>query len=131
MSKVEEKVTKVKGFTLVNAQKVERALYGAPNSENEMIGGIADADGTYDDDKLLAEYDRLGGLIKKGDDNVKTGSFYDFKKKQPKEKPTVDFVYRVNGQEVIVPAGKELPGIIKATRILASQASKKLKNPNK
>lgn len=122
---------KVKGFTLVNEDKVERALNGFMNADNARVGGVTQEDGTYDDDALLAEYDKLGGLIKKGDDKVKTGSFFDAKRKQPREKPQVVFIYRVNGQEIEVADGKELPGIVKAARILEANATggRKLKKP--
>lgn len=124
MAKKEEgdkKVLKVKGFTLVNPEKVDRAIFGAVNGEGNYVGGIvSDRDtGEYAPEALLAEYDRLGGLILKRKDKVKTGSFYNFKTKQPRREPEIVFVYRVNGQMVEVPDGKELPGVVKAAKILA------------
>jgi len=110
---------KVAGFTLVNADKVQRALEGQPTPSGENKGGIARPDGSYDDMELLAEYDRMGGLIKKGTDNLKVGSFWDFKAKKPHAEPKVVFLYRVNGQLIEVPDGSELPGLVKASRILA------------
>lgn len=118
MAKKEE--VGVGGYTLVNQEKVDRALFGAPQPDGSRKGGIANEDGTYDNAKLLAEYDRMGGLIKKENDRVKTGSFYDFKKRKPREAPQVEFVFRVNGKEVFVPEGKELPGEVRAARILAA-----------
>jgi len=110
----------IKGFTLVNPDKVERALHGTPVPSGAR-GGIANDDGTYEEDKLLAEYDRLGGLIRKGGDTVKTGSFYDFGARRPHAIPKVVFVYRVNGDLVEVPEGVELPGEVKAVRVLEAK----------
>jgi hypothetical protein len=108
----------IKGFELVNEEKVERAINGTVNSLNEKIGGIIAEDGTYDENELLAEYDKLGGLITKEGDRVKTGSFYDFRNKKMLSKPNIVFIYNVNGKIVEVEDGKELPGIVKAAREL-------------
>lgn len=112
-------------FKLHNPQKVERAMYGTPNEKGELSGGVAKEDGTYDEAALLAEYDRLGGYITRGTDKVKTGSFYDFRNKKPFEKPEIAFLFRVNGEEVEVPEGSELPGEVKASRILEESKKKK------
>ena len=108
---------KVGKFILVNAEKVDRALHGTPNDKGEYRGGVAKEDGTYENSALLAEYDKIGGLIRVGGDKVKTGSFYDFKKKKPRVKPEVVFVFNVNGKFVEVADGVELPGQVKAARI--------------
>jgi len=130
----------IKGYTLVNDEKVGRALNGVEIDGN-LKGGVGN--GAYFEDNewkrdgsklsekeaesletaLLAEYDKLGGLIKKGDDKVKMGSFYDFKAKKPRALPKVTFVYRVNGKHVEVPDGVELPGAVKAARLLEKEAS--------
>lgn len=126
----------IKNYTLINLQKLERALNGTPRGDSTTIGGVAN--GAYfednvwkregielseeDVDKLenaiLAEYDKLGGAIKKGDDNVNTGSFYDFKARKPLATPRVVFTYRINGKVVNVPEGQPEPGEVKALKIL-------------
>jgi len=120
---------KVGGYTLVNLDKVDRAIHGSPNDKGMPVGGVADADGKVDNAALLAEYDRIGGLIMKNGDKVKTGSFYDFPNRKPFEKPKVNFVYKVNGQFITVPEGKDLPGEVKAAQIVekAKKAVKKKK----
>jgi len=100
-------MTRVKDFELVNPEKVARAL---------KI--VTREDGTYDENELIAQYDKYGGLIRKATDKVKMGSFYDFKNKKAKAKPEVVFTYRVNGKIVDVPEGVELPGIVKAVKVL-------------
>lgn len=132
----------IKTFTLVNAEKVDRALNGSTMNGGNRSGGIGA--GAYfeagvwkrDGDEisqpevdklesaLLAEYDRLGGFIKRGSDKVKTGSFYDFKAKEPRKVAKVVFIYRVNGKTVEVADGTELPGEVKAVKILEEAAAK-------
>lgn len=127
---------KIKEFILENPDKVERALNGTPRGDNSSIGGVGGGayfDGTWKkdgenlneeaveklEDAILAEYDRFGGLIRKNGDKVKTGSFYNFAARKPHETSKVVFQYRVNGKTVDVPAGVELPGEVKAAKILA------------
>lgn len=60
----------VAGFELLNNEKVERALVAVGEDASE--------------EELLAEYDKLGGGIKKDGRKVALGSFYDFTTKSPK-----------------------------------------------
>lgn len=114
----------VKGYDLSNPEKLERALHGTIVTGGNKVGGVAREDGTFDDDALLAEYDKLGGLITKGTDKVKTGSFYDFANKKPFANPKVIFTYRVNDKVVEVEEGVELPGVVKAAKVLAEEEAK-------
>lgn len=107
----------INGFTLINPDKVNRALDGAMNERGQFLGGVRRQDGTYDKAELLAEYDRIGGLIKKGDDKVRMGSFYDFKTRRPRTEPNVEFEFRVNGEVIIVPAEEEKPNKVKAVQL--------------
>lgn len=141
----------IQGYTLLNKEKVERALNGTPRGNGSPIGGIAR--GVYFNDEtnvwmrdgsnltpdevsslensLLAEYDKLGGAIKRGGDLVKMGSFYDFKSNTPRSKPKVSFEFRVNGKVVEVPDGAELPGVVKAAKILEEEEAKVEETPKK
>jgi hypothetical protein len=131
---------KVKGYTLMNPEKFERALNGVRQDDDSFKGGVGD--GAYKEEfedgvvwmrdgeeltkaqvdilerDILAEYDRIGGLIKRGNDKVKTGSFYNFKGRRPFEEPKVVFVYNVNGKIIEVEDGVELPGEVKAARMI-------------
>lgn len=142
---------KIKGFTLVNAEKFDRALNGMPLSNSERKGGVGN--GAYLDGDvwkrndieltteevsslefaLLAEYDKWAGFIKKGNDKVKTGSFWNILAKKPWSEPKVVFTYRFGNKVVDVPEGVELPGEIKAQRILkeSAEAEKKAKKVKK
>lgn len=133
----------IKGFSLINEEKVERTLNGVPRSDGTAIGGVGS--GAYFENgvwkregnelseeevndlstAILAEYDKLGGAIKRGNDPVKTGSFYDFKGKKPFKNPKVICTYKVNGKFVDVPDGEEEPGEVKAAKILMQQEKEK------
>jgi hypothetical protein len=124
------------GYTLVNAEKVDRALNGILKADSTRVGGVGK--GAYQESgvwkrdgvelneeeiaklefDLLAEYDKHSGFIKRGSDKVENGSFYDFKGRQPRKEPKVNFIYRFGNKVVKVPDGKELPGEIKAQKIL-------------
>lgn len=110
-------IVKVNSFTLVNPDKVTRALEGAMNERGEFTGGVRRDDGTYDAEELLVEYDKIGGLIKKGEDKVRTGSFYDVKTRKARVTPKVEFEFRVNGEIVYVPADQEKPNAVKAVQM--------------
>lgn len=107
----------VKGFELLNPEKVERALVGTVQRSGSLSGGVQAPDGTYDADALLAEYDRMGGLIRKGEDKVKTGSFFDFKAKKPREKATPVLEFRINGRVQEVPMDAPLPPVVRAAKL--------------
>ena len=109
--------TTAKGFILANPDKVTRALDGAMNDRGEFLGGIRRADGSYDEAELIAEYDKIGGLIKKGEDKVRTGSFFDFKARKARVEPKVEFEFRVNGEIIYVPAEQEKPNVVKAVQL--------------
>ncbi len=125
------KLPQILGYDLVNDEKADRALNGTMNDKSERIGGVIKADGTWDDAALLAEYDKLGGLITKGNDKVVTGSFWDFRNKAARAVPEVKFVFNVNGKFVEVPLGVELPGEVKAVKVLAKAEAEKPKKSKK
>lgn len=132
-------------FTLANEEKVDRALNGAQQADSTRVGGVGNL--AYKDGEvwkregeelsekevvslefaLLAEYDRLGGLVKKGTDKVKTGSFYNIKSRKPHENPVATFVFMINGREVEVKDGEEVPLVVKAAQVLAEEEKPKRK----
>ena len=118
----------IKGYDLANSDKVERMLNGSMGSGGKLYGGVGEKAA---DEEKLAEYDRLGGLITKGGNKVKTGSFYDFEKKQPREKSEVVFVFKdLEGRVVNIPEGEEVPIEVKAAEIAKKQKPvKKVKKP--
>lgn len=136
-------------YTLVNAEKVERALNGSLQANNERTGGIGH--GAYKDNgvwkkgdvalkepevkklesALLSEYDKLGGLIRIGKDKVKTGSFFDFKAKTPKAKPDVILTFQINGKTVELKADEPVPAKVRAAQQLAEEEDAERKEAQK
>lgn len=110
----------IKGFELVNQEKLTRAIDGCPMSNGRKRGGV----GSGDESKLIAEYDKFGGLILKDGKVVKMGSFFDFKTGQPKAKPEIVFVVRVDGKLIEIPEGAEEPIEVKAARVAAENVKK-------
>lgn len=103
----------------MNGEKYERALHGTVMAHGEMKGGVGD---DASEEKILAEYDRLGGLVKKGKYTVKMGSFYDFKAKKPRIKPEVTFLFRnLDGETVEIPEGDEIPMDVKAAEMISEK----------
>lgn len=86
-------------YVLVNEEKVERALHGTVTRGGQLSGGVGD---NASDEVLLAEYDRLGGLITKNGLKVKTGSFYNFDKRTPRVEPEVVFMTELEGDIIEV-----------------------------
>lgn len=98
-------------YTAVNSYKLDRAINGTMGSKGALVGGVgSDADPK----EILAEYDRLGGLILKGKYKVKTGSFYDFKAKKPFAKPSPVLVFSFGGEFTEVPADEPIPVEVRA-----------------
>lgn len=134
-----------KKYELVNQEKFERALNGIQRADGTTYGGVGN--GAYYNTteerwerngeilneeetkelefKLIAEYDRIGGFIRKNGDKILLGSFYDFKARMPRKEPKIVFVYKVNGRFVEVPDGVEIPGEVKAVKILEAQEAEK------
>jgi len=128
-------------FTLVNPEKLDRALNGVQLANSSRVGGVGN--GAYNENgvwkrngeelskedvsslekSLLAEYDRLGGLIRKGGDKVKTGSFYSFTGRKPREKAEVVLTFMINGKQVEVKDGEDVPPVVRAAQQLQEEES--------
>lgn len=98
---------KINEFSLVNEEKIERAKHGTMGKGGVLVGGLdtmiqkgklKEDDTEAYETALLAEYDRLGGLVTKDGLKLKTGSFWDFVKKEMRKEPTVVFVDSVDGE---------------------------------
>lgn len=109
------------GYTLANEEKIDRAINGSIGSEGRLVGGIGSK---ATDEELIAEYDRLGGLIQKDGNKVKTGSFYDFEKKQPRKEPEVSFITEIEG-ELVETSEDEAKALKTAKKKLESLKAKK------
>ena len=94
---------KIGVYNLDNEDKVKRAIYGVVTKAGQLSGGVGE-DAT--DELKLAAYDRLGGLITKDGNKIKTGSFCDVveSKKQgravPLKEPNVVYLDSIDGVQV-------------------------------
>lgn len=111
----------IDGYELVNTEKLNRAAEGSQTSSGGLQGGV----GYEDETLLLATYDKLGGLIMKDGNKVKTGSFWNFKADAPQVKPVVIFLIAVDGEIVEVPENEPMPIQVKAQKILNAAREKK------
>lgn len=100
-------------FEAVNEEKMERAISGTLSRNAQRVGGVGDE---AEDSAKLAEYDRLGGLVKLGGDKVKRGCFWDFKGKKAVKTPVVLLSFNINGKNVDVPADEPLPSEVRAAK---------------
>ena len=87
------------GLELVNDGKLNIIIDGDGNE----VAGI----GLEDEDAILVEYDKRGGLIKKDGKKVVTGCFYDFKLKAPKKEVEIVFEEPRVAQVVVENVGDE------------------------
>ena len=111
------------GYDLVNDEKVNRAIYGSIGQEGRLSGGVGE---NATDEVKLAEYDKLGGLITKDGNKVKTGSFYNFEKKIAREEPQITFEAVLDGNIVEVNED-EIKAIKTAEKKVATLKAKKIK----
>ena len=115
-------------YSLTNEEKLDRTLHGTLGREGKLYGGVGDE---ASEDVILAEYDRLGGLVTKNGIKVRMGSFYDFDKRQPRKEPVVSFMTEVDGEilevsedeAVVLRAAKEKTEAIKAKKLKKVKAT--------
>ncbi len=118
-------MAEIKGLSLINEEKFNRAVFGMVSAQGEMTGGVGEE---ASDEAKIAAYDKLGGLIKKGKYKVKMGTFWDFKKKSAVAKPQIVFVMRdINGDEIEVPEDQPIPMEVKAAEIQKEKKESKAK----
>lgn len=117
----------IDGFVLENADKLERVIHGEVKRAGTPEGGLGeDAEPSL----VLAHYDRLAGYITKSVGGaervkVKTGSFWDFKKKIPREKPEITYLFRVGGDLVEVDDPANLAQAMTTLQSAVSEKEKK------
>ena len=107
---------------MVNPEKLDRAINGTVSSKGAMTGGVGE---NAKPEAILAEYDRLGGLIKMGKYKVKNGSFYDFKGKAVIAKPKPMLEFNIGGELIEVAADKPLPIEVQANEMAEERKAEK------
>lgn len=123
----------IDGFVLENEDKLRRVIEGEPARSGQSTGGLLEKYQELElipEMEVLAHYDKLGGYITKGIGGgervkVKNGAFWNTRKKAPKEKPEIMFVFKVGGNfiEVDDPA-KLAQAITKVENAVAEDAKK-------
>ena len=117
--------TKVGTFTLHSREKLSRVIDGYTNSRGEILAGLGEEALTTNADLVIALYDKQAGYITgKEGAKVLLGSFFDFKKKQPRENPEISYVFRINGKRVEMKEGSEKPLEVQATELAKKVAEK-------
>jgi len=118
--------TKAGLFTLHNREKLSRIIDGQTDSEGKIKEGLGEEALKEQPDLVIALYDKLGGYITgKQGSKIKMGSFYDFKKRTPRETPQIVYVYRINGQKVEMAEGAEKPLEVQAAELAKAVEEKK------
>lgn len=118
--------TVINGFTLVNEEKLGRAINGSIGKGAVLYGGVGDK---AEPEEILAEYDRLGGLILQGLRKVKTGSFYDFEKGEARKTPEVLLIMKdLDGNVEEVNADEITPEMLAAEKIAEKKKAKQAKH---
>lgn len=70
-------------FLLFSTEKLDRVINGYFGPQGQLINGLGKEASA---EAIIAEYDRIGGLIKTKDDRkIETGTFYDFENRKPKK----------------------------------------------
>jgi hypothetical protein len=118
---------KINDFILVNEEKLNRAINGSLSRNGSLSGGVGKE---AKPEAIMAEYDKLGGLILKGDLKVKTGCFYDFENGKPFDEPLLSFVENIDGKPVEVDESeaKALKSAKKKKEALKKKVKKKKKD---
>lgn len=113
------------GYTLANADKLNRAIFGSTGERGALSGGVGE---DASPEEVLAAYDRLGGLILKGSAKVKTGSFWDFEEKEARKEPEVTLVFRdLKGRLVEIAEDEEVPVEVQAAEKIREEEEEELK----
>ena len=113
------------GYTVSNYDKFHRAIYGSVGKEGKLYGGVGE---DASDLEKLAAYDKTGGLILKGKAKVKTGSFYDFENKKPREEAEVLLIFKdIEGNTVELTEGEAKPVEVIAAEKIAEKKLDKAK----
>jgi hypothetical protein len=113
---------KLKGYVIQNDGKYQRAVFGSPNAHGELSGGVGEK---ATEGEKLAAYDRLGGLILSNGRKIKTGTFWDFKKKKRIENPEPIIQIRVEGEVFEYPESKNIPLEVQAMETLDKKKKEK------
>jgi len=124
---MENTYSEIDGFVLENSEKIERVINGELGREGSLVGGMGEKEAKENPSLVLARYDKIAGYITKDGVKIKTGSFWDFKKKCPREKPEVMYIFRIGGESVEVDDPKNLAAAISTVQKAVADKEEKVK----
>lgn len=112
-----------RAYVAENVEKWDRAVNGTIIDQGGLIGGVGkDAS---PEAKLVA-YDKLGGYITFEGRKVKTGAFWSFDDNAAVESPEPVLLFRVDGENVEVPVGAQLPIEVQASELAGKKKAGKV-----
>ena len=117
----------IDGFKLENPEKIARVIHGDMGRSGTLEGGLGEEESAKNPELVLARYDKIAGYITKDGVKIKTGSFWDFKKKCPREKPEVLYIFNIGGTKVEVDDPSKLAQAISTVQKVQTEAEEKVK----
>jgi len=117
----------IDGFRLENEDKLERVINGDLGREGSLVGGMGEKEARENPSLVLARYDKLAGFITKDGVKIKTGSFWDFKKKCPRETPEIMYIFNIGGERVEVDDPKNLAAAVSTVQRAVAEKEEKVK----
>ena len=124
---MENTYSEIDGFVLENSEKIERVINGELGREGSLVGGMGEKEAKENPSLVLARYDKIAGYITKDGVKIKTGSFWDFKKKCPREEPEVMYIFRVGGESVEVDDPRNLAAAISTVQKVVAEKEERVK----
>lgn len=119
-----EKFAIINGFQLENDEKLSRVVFGVMGRAGILQGGLGEE---ATPELVIAHYDKLAGYITKDGVKIKTGSFWDFKAKAPRDEPVITFIFNVGGDKVEVDDPKNLATAINTVSKARAEKEEKIK----
>ena len=117
-------MNEVNGFVMENQDKVDRVKLGNMGRAGTLEGGLGE---DAKPELVLAHYDKLAGYITKDGIKIKTGSFWDFTKKKPREKPELMYIFNVGGEKIEVADPKDLAKAVGMVEKAVAEKEQKVK----
>jgi|SRR3990167_4205044 len=124
---METDFAEIDGFVLQNSEKIERVINGELGREGSLVGGMGEKEARENPSLVLARYDKIAGYITKDGVKIKTGSFWDFKKKCPREKPEVVYIFNIGGEKIEVDNPANLASAVSTIQKVVAEKEEKVK----
>ena len=124
---METDFAEIDGFVLQNSGKTERVINGELGREGSLVGGMGEKEAKENPSLVLARYDKIAGYITKDGVKIKTGSFWDIKKKCPREKPEVMYIFNIGGEKIEVDNPANLASAVSTIQKVVAEKEERVK----